>query len=248
MTSMFNRCENHCGRTKHPGSDWCLLCIAQLAEQWHQEDKKRRAREAAWLVKCGCMACNQDEIGMRMFVCCSCGFKRCPKATWHCNECSGSNEPNQPGSSYREPAAPRCAVCWKPPCSSDWPYCHDHEKTYHEEWTFCDRGFDTEGTCVGWAAKGVFPECCAAHGGVGYVPHTAETPSLNPLSSKISAPPSETQRTLASRLIALHEEEPASREEVEARLKQWASQLADDSVKAGEAEGDGAPTFLKGEP
>lgn len=36
-----------------------------------------------------------------MIVCSVCGNKRCPKATFHGNECTGSNEPNQPGSSYQ---------------------------------------------------------------------------------------------------------------------------------------------------
>ena len=33
-------------------------------------------------------------------VCPNCGNKRCPKATLHSNECSGSNEPGQTGSVY----------------------------------------------------------------------------------------------------------------------------------------------------
>lgn len=36
-----------------------------------------------------------------MIVCASCGNKRCPKATFHGNQCSGSNAPNQSGSSYQ---------------------------------------------------------------------------------------------------------------------------------------------------
>lgn len=36
-----------------------------------------------------------------MIVCATCGNKRCPKATFHGNECTGSNEPNQPGSRYQ---------------------------------------------------------------------------------------------------------------------------------------------------
>ena len=34
-------------------------------------------------------------------VCPLCGNKRCPKATWHENECSGSNEPGQTGSRFQ---------------------------------------------------------------------------------------------------------------------------------------------------
>jgi hypothetical protein len=36
-------------------------------------------------------------------VCPTCGNKRCPKATWHENACSGSNEPGQPGSIFSKP-------------------------------------------------------------------------------------------------------------------------------------------------
>lgn len=36
----------------------------------------------------------------RMFLCPDCGNKRCPKATNHSHDCSGSNEPGQPGSVY----------------------------------------------------------------------------------------------------------------------------------------------------
>lgn len=36
----------------------------------------------------------------RMILCETCGNKRCPHAAYHGNECSGSNEPGQPGSSY----------------------------------------------------------------------------------------------------------------------------------------------------
>ena len=33
-------------------------------------------------------------------ICGQCGNKRCPHATDHRNECSGSNEPGQKGSAY----------------------------------------------------------------------------------------------------------------------------------------------------
>ena len=33
-------------------------------------------------------------------VCSTCGNKRCPKATAHWQDCTGSNEPGQPGSYY----------------------------------------------------------------------------------------------------------------------------------------------------
>ena len=55
-------------------------------------------------VKCWCQTCCKNETGeyhlFRMVVCPDCGNKRCPKATNHMLECSGSNEPNQEGSIY----------------------------------------------------------------------------------------------------------------------------------------------------
>lgn len=37
---------------------------------------------------------------MRMFLCETCGNKRCPHATDHRHRCTGSNEPGQKGSRY----------------------------------------------------------------------------------------------------------------------------------------------------
>jgi hypothetical protein len=36
----------------------------------------------------------------RYTLCPTCGNKRCPKATFHDNQCTGSNEPGQEGSDY----------------------------------------------------------------------------------------------------------------------------------------------------
>ena len=55
---------------------------------------------------CPCYACDvatQQEGQLwfaRMSLCPTCGNKRCPGAADHTNECSGSNEPGQPGSLY----------------------------------------------------------------------------------------------------------------------------------------------------
>lgn len=47
-----------------------------------------------------------------MALCPTCGNKRCPSAANHHNECTGSNEPGQPGSNYPaiDPQAPRQTV------------------------------------------------------------------------------------------------------------------------------------------
>lgn len=55
-------------------------------------------------VKCWCHTCCEKETGyhhiFRMVLCPDCGNKRCPKATNHEFECTGSNEPGQEGSIY----------------------------------------------------------------------------------------------------------------------------------------------------
>lgn len=62
--------------------------------------------------ECGCEDCRltvvedfkrvfPDELHPHtMILCPTCGHKRCPKATFHGNVCTNSNEPGQSGSSY----------------------------------------------------------------------------------------------------------------------------------------------------
>ena len=58
--------------------------------------------------QCVCRECLKDVktpnglplSASLMIVCVKCGNKRCPHATDHRNECTGSNEPGQPGSVY----------------------------------------------------------------------------------------------------------------------------------------------------
>ena len=62
----------------------------------------------------GCGNCHACLVGatengypvtmQRMIVCPDCGNKRCPKASNHRYECTNSNEPNQRGSIYTNPA------------------------------------------------------------------------------------------------------------------------------------------------
>lgn len=66
--------------------------MAYFAEQW-------RLASAA-----DCRRCYSErggKIPVKMFVCLTCGNKRCPKATDHRLTCTGSNEPGQPGSAYQ---------------------------------------------------------------------------------------------------------------------------------------------------
>lgn len=66
--------------------------------------------------KCRCYECRKDEVVeyldknnqqypitypmTRMILCPTCGNKRCPHATDHNLQCTGSNGPGQPGSRY----------------------------------------------------------------------------------------------------------------------------------------------------
>lgn len=60
--------------------------------------------------KCDCHRCIAEQglgVGglplnmLKMILCPVCGNKRCPKANDHRNDCTGSNEPGQPGSAYQ---------------------------------------------------------------------------------------------------------------------------------------------------
>lgn len=66
------------------------------------------------MIDCRCFACTKarEKINpgptmmgqpmalQRYFLCETCGNKRCPHATDHMFECTGSNEPGQKGSMY----------------------------------------------------------------------------------------------------------------------------------------------------
>lgn len=97
----------------------------------------------------GCQRCDDDRLEKLvkktgdwtmgfggMIVCPTCGNKRCPKATFHGNECTGSNAPNQPGSSYQI-----CCCDWagvadrfteNPSTISPWCTVHNEEK-HHDD-------------------------------------------------------------------------------------------------------------------
>jgi len=62
----------------------CRTCIREL--------DKREPLDRDWLF--------YSREMTRMIVCATCGNKRCPHANDHRNECTGSNEPGQPGSAY----------------------------------------------------------------------------------------------------------------------------------------------------
>lgn len=50
---------------------------------------------------CWCHTCRPVTLlDSRMVLCPTCGNKRCPRANDHRHDCTGSNEPGQPASSY----------------------------------------------------------------------------------------------------------------------------------------------------
>ena len=55
-------------------------------------------------VECWCHKCCEEQTGFHhifmMVLCLDCGNKRCPKASDHRLECTGSNKPGQKGSIY----------------------------------------------------------------------------------------------------------------------------------------------------
>lgn len=58
--------------------------------------------------KCWCTTCRPLTLSdMRFVVCPECGNKRCPKAHNHSKDCTNSNDPGQPGSSW-EHVKPGC--------------------------------------------------------------------------------------------------------------------------------------------
>lgn len=75
-----------------------------LKEGQNAEDPLALLQERQAKVQCWCQACCKAETGLEhlflMAVCPTCGNKRCPKASDHMLECTGSNEPGQPGSLY----------------------------------------------------------------------------------------------------------------------------------------------------
>jgi len=62
---------------------------------------------------CVCMSCRERQLNnersnqgrsrqtlTKMILCPLCGHRRCPKATYHGNDCTGSDDPHQEGSRY----------------------------------------------------------------------------------------------------------------------------------------------------
>lgn len=78
-----------------------LTELAHLVETGGQPPEAGLVPRAEETAACWCKACQPlSVIQTRMIVCPVCGNKRCPRATFHENACTGSNEPGQKGSSW----------------------------------------------------------------------------------------------------------------------------------------------------
>lgn len=78
------------------------------ADDWDPDEIDRlRAESMKNASRWCCISCERAELGdlywlNRKFpMCPECGNKRCPRATFHDNTCTGSNESGQPGSEYQ---------------------------------------------------------------------------------------------------------------------------------------------------
>ena len=76
---------------------------ADLKERLARSGIEQRRAVAKEREECA-KVCESRYMGdMRMVLCPKCGNKRCPHANDHRNDCTGSNEPGQPGSAYPAP-------------------------------------------------------------------------------------------------------------------------------------------------
>lgn len=86
-------------RAPHEDSEMDGIAYAALAAECRMSGTESD-------MACKCRRCQQSANPPEKFpmvtmsICPSCGNKRCPKATFHENECTGSNEPGQKGSDY----------------------------------------------------------------------------------------------------------------------------------------------------
>lgn len=72
------------------------------------DDSALQAARTCWCARCKDAVLDADygddifaKSGRATFIVCrDCGNKRCPRATFHENTCTGSNDTGQPGSSY----------------------------------------------------------------------------------------------------------------------------------------------------
>lgn len=89
-------CEHYEGNQFHFGCGACRLDGDGRSYDLDHCDKFKGN-------SCDCHACaDKRGHGSRIYVLCpTCGNKRCPKASNHELECSGSNLPGQPGSVYK---------------------------------------------------------------------------------------------------------------------------------------------------
>lgn len=93
------------GHTYRRDGGW-TTCPGETTE-WDIVRVTRNGVQVTPPLACSCETC-WDKDYQIMHVCPECGNKRCPKATYHRNACTGSNEVGQKGSSWEHvtPAVP----------------------------------------------------------------------------------------------------------------------------------------------
>ena len=91
---------------------------------------------------CWCHECNKNILvdgwlpyNMSLMILCpKCGCKRCPHASDHILECTGSNDPGQEGSVYRSPLTFKITMDGIPAVTdSDWKKIEESSKIYSPE-------------------------------------------------------------------------------------------------------------------
>ena len=108
-TQFFYAIACYCGRYSACAHKMAVRKTPEIAKAdaiaaWNTRTPQPTQAQAGAVPQCWCLTCRpmrlEDPYSMRMALCPTCGNKRCPKANDHRNECTGSNEPGQPGSAY----------------------------------------------------------------------------------------------------------------------------------------------------
>jgi hypothetical protein len=94
-----------------------------------------------------------SRLSTRMVLCPACGNKRCPRATDTSLACTGSNEPNQPGSAFtRAGLSPELIELFSLPSDLLWLECSVSLAREDDE-----RGFHRTNTTVSGRVLGIHP-------------------------------------------------------------------------------------------
>lgn len=104
VTSACPQCGDVATRTPYDIGSGRELACGSCEWCWGADGQRLLALPIP-VMHCGqCWQCRERAgMSLNLFILCPvCGNKRCPKANNHHFECSGSNEPGQPGSAYED--------------------------------------------------------------------------------------------------------------------------------------------------